>query len=144
MRLIVDTNIVIAAIMSPSGTVAQLIFYHLSDSELFAPRYLIEEIERKEKKILTHTSYASEEFAFVKEKLLKKLDLIEDEIITESAWQKAYELTKDVDPKDSVFVALSLMTGIKIWSGDKELIEGLSKNGFEDIIETKTLREKLG
>jgi predicted nucleic acid-binding protein len=37
---------------------------------------------------------------------------------------------------DIAFVALSLFLDIKLWTGDKQLIGGLTKKGFKNIITT--------
>jgi predicted nucleic acid-binding protein len=40
---------------------------------------------------------------------------------------------------DITFVALSLFLDIKLWTGDKLLISGLTKKGFKNIITTQEI-----
>ena len=46
---------------------------------------------------------------------------------------EAYRLCKDVDEKDTPFVALSLEMGYEIWTRDEELKTGLRKKGFDNF-----------
>jgi predicted nucleic acid-binding protein len=52
-------------------------------------------------------------------------------------------LVKDIDKKDLLFVALSIQTGFMLWTGDKKLMEGLKKKGFDLTIGTKQLLKQI-
>ena len=47
------------------------------------------------------------------------------EAIRQTTWEKAIELTKNIDEFDTPFVTLSLELGSPLWTGDKKLIKGL-------------------
>lgn len=49
------------------------------------------------------------------------------------------DLVKDIDKKDMLFVALSIQMDLKLWTGDKKLIQGLRAKGYKNVIETKEL-----
>jgi len=67
--------------------------------------------------------------------------LIDLEAIRESTWEKAMELTKDVDEFDAPFIALALEMESPLWTGDKKLVKGLSKKGIDWILTTDILSE---
>ena len=48
-------------------------------------------------------------------------------------------MVKDIDNKDTPYVAFSLFYKSKIWSEDKELRDGLRKKGFKNVISTEEL-----
>jgi predicted nucleic acid-binding protein len=48
--------------------------------------------------------------------------------------QIAYELCKDVDVKDTLFVAMSLEFDTWFWTGDKKLKAHLLSKGFTKIM----------
>ena len=48
-------------------------------------------------------------------------------------WKLAYNLCKTVDLKDTPFVALAIELNAMLWTGDKKLIEGLSKLDFQNF-----------
>jgi predicted nucleic acid-binding protein len=52
-------------------------------------------------------------------------------------------LVKEIDKKDLLFIALSIQTGFKLWTGDKKLMEGLKKKGFDLTIDTKQLLQQI-
>lgn len=52
-------------------------------------------------------------------------------------WHKAYEICKDIDEKDTPFVALSLELEIPLCTNDKKLYEKLKKKGFDNFVTVK-------
>ena len=73
--------------------------------------------------------------------ILKHLQVIHEEDIPKEAWEKAAKLCADVDPKDTVYIAASMMLNALLWTGDKKLTEGLQKRGFEKTITTAELKK---
>ena len=51
-------------------------------------------------------------------------------------WAKAANLVRDVDMNDIVFVTLAEFLGIKLWTGDRELMKGLAKKGYTNFATT--------
>ena len=71
--------------------------------------------------------------------ITSKVKFVNQFLIDTDCYQKADELTKDVDPDDLLFVGLALQSRCRLWSGDKQLINGLQKKGFKPIITTEEL-----
>lgn len=143
MKFIVDTNIIISALISPKGIIANLIFYKLKKNQLIAPHYLFDEILSKQDKISKIAGYNIEEFHDLLYIILKRIDFVESNLISRANKKQATEFTKDIDLKDTEFVAISLQTGLEIWTGDIKLIKGLQSKGFNKIITTKELINRL-
>ncbi|HCC29405.1 MAG TPA: hypothetical protein DEQ03_05015 [Marinilabiliales bacterium] len=68
-----------------------------------------------------------------------KIRFVNQLLINADIYQKADELTKDIDPDDLLFVGLSIQFRCKLWSGDKQLINGISNKGFNQVITTEEL-----
>jgi len=69
---------------------------------------------------------------------------LNEAVIPEKIFLKAYELIKDVDENDTIFVALTKhLKGSKLWTGDKKLMAGLQKKEFRQIISTAELNAFL-
>ena len=66
--------------------------------------------------------------------LFEELTVIPKFAISSMNWQKAYEICKDVDEKDTPFVALSLELDVPLWTNDKKLGEGVKKKGFDRFV----------
>ncbi len=56
----------------------------------------------------------------------------------------AEKLVRDIDPKDTPYVAFSKQFRCKIWNYDKVLRKGLEKNGFRSFISTDKLYRLRG
>lgn len=69
----------------------------------------------------------------------KQVDFFSESTIPFEFWQKAADLVRDVDMDDISHVALSLFLDIKLWTGDKLLIGGLTKKGFKNIVTTQEI-----
>lgn len=67
-------------------------------------------------------------------KIIKEIDFINENIIPQIFINEAFEFCNGVDEKDTIFIAMSFYLDCPIWTGDKVLIEGLSKKGFKNFI----------
>ncbi len=139
MKLVIDTNILISAMMSPAGRVADVLFSRLTSSELFAPHFLIVELFDKKERILRYTKLPAADVSELYYQLLKRIIFINEELIDTHALQQGYELVRDVDLKDLPFVALSLHLDASLWTGDHTLANGLRAKGFIRCLTTADL-----
>lgn len=139
MNLIVDTNIIISALITPTGTLNKLIIKDMYKVRLFAPSFLLEEIENKKVKIQKLTKLTIRDINILADILLRRITFLDNSLIKEQYKKKAYRIVHDIDPKDYIFVALSYQTGFKIWTGDKKLCRGLKSKNFKNIINTREL-----
>jgi len=57
---------------------------------------------------------------------------------------KAIELTRNVDPNDSVFVAFNEHLDATLWTGDKQLRKGLKLKGYTKVANTQELLSLKG
>ena len=138
MKVVVDTNIVFSAILSPNNKIAELILKSKNDFKFFAPNQLSRELNEHENKALQLTGYSRKEYNEIKDVLLSRVQIISDILISPSALLRAEELLKDVDPDDTVFLALALDMDARLWTGDTKLSKGLKK---KDIYNTVSANE---
>ena len=82
-----------------------------------------------------------EEIENIEYKIIKPITFLSEFHIPENTWLIAEGLVKNVDDKDTPYIAFSLFYRCKIWSGDKVLRKGLAKKGFYQIISTDELFE---
>ena len=142
MILITDSNIIYSALINPNGTIA-IIFKQKSNLQFTAPDYLIQEVKEHWDKILEFTPLSKKELQLEWEFLKKKIKFIKTDDISKKDIKKSLEIVRDVDYYDTFFVALHFHTGHKIWTGDKELIKGVTAKGYDIFITTEELKEKL-
>ncbi|AMD85443.1 Predicted nucleic acid-binding protein, contains PIN domain [Capnocytophaga haemolytica] len=132
MILITDSNIIVSALISPRGSCA-IILKTRSKLGFCAPSYLFFEVKEHWDVIKKYSPLSEKE-------LRTELDYYKSIITTYNVSEiptpildKAFEIIKDIDRDDVFFFGLHLQTGYKIWTGDKELIKGLTKKGYGDI-----------
>ena len=143
MNLVIDSNIVISSLVTPKGAVARLMLYELAGSNLYCPTFLHEEIIGKIPKIQKVTQLDKEQVYSLIDMLVKQLEFFDEALIDEPIMQQAYQLVKDIDKKDVLFVALSLQMNLPLWTGDKALVEGLAGKGFTNTISTREIYNKF-
>lgn len=73
------------------------------------------------------------------EKVVEKLYFINESIISVKNFIDAYYLCKDVDDKDTPFVALSLELSVPLWTRDTILKEHLISKGFTNFFDESLL-----
>lgn len=120
MQLVVDTNIIISALLKSGAT--RDVLFHPAFS-FFMPEYSLEEIEAHRAVLLERTGLSSNTFS----------DLLQiitgaEHVIPESAFagnvNRACIIMGAIDVKDVPFVALALsFRNAGIWSNDKGLLK---------------------
>lgn len=143
MNLVLDSNIFISGLITPDGTISKLILRDLKDSTLICPEFLLDEVLSKLEKIKGITKLNDTQIDELVFRFIKRIDFIDNDLIEFKYQKQAYDLVKDIDKKDLLFIALSIQTGFKLWTGDKKLMEGLKKKGFDLTIDTKQLLQQI-
>ncbi|HLC84182.1 MAG TPA: PIN domain-containing protein, partial [Candidatus Nanoarchaeia archaeon] len=117
MRIILDSNIVIAALMRDSH-IRHLIFS--SEQSLCFPQFMVDEIHSHKGLILEKSGMDESSYQQLLVKLLGKLSLIPTDLIKKHLGQ-ATEIMKLIDVKDAPFIAAALSyPDAVIWSDDKD------------------------
>jgi predicted nucleic acid-binding protein len=143
MNLVLDSNIFISGLITPDGTISKLILRDLKDSSLVCPEFLLDEVISKLEKIKGITKLNDNQIDELVFRFIKRIDFIDNDLIGFKYQKQAYDMVKDIDKKDLLFIALSIQTGFKLWTGDKKLMEGLKKKGFDLTIDTKQLLQQI-
>ncbi|QQR96990.1 MAG: PIN domain nuclease [Sphingobacteriales bacterium] len=142
MLLISDSNIIISAIVSPNGTISNII-HSKRKFKIIAPEFLKVEINRHKEKILKLTGYSVNEYELIYKELIANIQFVDTNGIPKYYTQKAFDLVKDIDLDDLEFVELALYKRCLLWTVDRSLVNGLKKKGFTKIITTSELRKFL-
>ncbi len=134
MKLVIDANILFAALIK-EGSTAELL---ISDKiQLFAPEFLFEEFSKYENLILKKTHRSDVEFNQFLDLLKEQIVIVSKKII-QPFLNEAEEFSPD--PKDTVYLALASAIKSDIWSNDKKLKEGQNKI---NVLSTEELLSKL-
>lgn len=126
--IIVDTNILFAAMRSANSRIREIL--RRTDLSFYAPNFLVVEIFKHKEKILRHSKASEDDVYEFLHQLLARIQFINEDHISLGNIVQAYRLCKDVDEKDTIFVALTLELEGEFWTRDDALKAGLVKKGF--------------
>jgi predicted nucleic acid-binding protein len=111
--------------------------------EWYCPNFMSFEIFKHKEKLLKNSKATEEELYNCYEKILQKVHFINEGLIDVEHFLEAWHLCKDIDPKDTPFVALALELDCRVWSKDVELVNGLKGKGFDRFLEEPELRDSI-
>jgi len=116
MKLIVDTNRIIAALIKDSAS-RKII---LSDKiQLLTVGITKSEVEKNKQEILKKANLTEEQFNFLLSLLFSKILVVSD-VVIENKMDDAKEIMDNIDPSDTPFIALALaVENDGIWSDDE-------------------------
>ena len=139
MIIIVDTNIVFSAILNTKSVIGELVLNSEGIFEFWSCHYLLEEIDKHWDK-LKKISKLEDSLLIESQRLIyKNINFISEAQIPKTHRLEAYNLVKDIDLDDIVFIALNEYQNSILWTGDKVLITGLKSRGYDKVISTNEL-----
>lgn len=143
MKIIVDTNVVFSAILSPSGKIGQILIFGQKQFEFYAPNLVKVEVKRHRERIIQLGELTNTDFEDTRDDIFDCLTFISEEQIPYEYWQEAIPLVRDTDMDDIAFVVLSEYLDAQLWTGDKKLLQGLKNMGFTKGVTTDEIYRML-
>jgi predicted nucleic acid-binding protein len=114
MKIVVDANVVIAALVKPSITREVLLYPYI---DCYSPDFLLEEIDEHEEEISTKVGKGYKSAM----RLISKKLVILPIYFYESNMQEAHKIIGAIDRDDEQYIALALSLGADgIWSYDDD------------------------
>jgi predicted nucleic acid-binding protein len=116
MRLVIDTSILISALLKDSVTRQILLF---SSIDFLLPEYAFEEIEKHKDNVSIRSGLSRGEIEIVLSLIIENITIIPASKL-KPCMEKAHKIIGSIDPFDVPFVALALsIDNDGIWSNDK-------------------------
>lgn len=140
MKVVVDTNIVFSALLTPNGAISDILLNSTGIFDFYTPTFLLEELGHHHQKLLKLSAFSEQELSFMKRMVLKKIEFIELELVSDPFWKTAIKMTSPIDEFDTPFVALSLALGASLWTSDKKLVKGLRLQDADWVVNTANLK----
>ena len=138
-KYVIDANVLFSAFIS-GKSVYRLLF---SEHTIYLPDFAFLEIEKYKQRILKKTKLTELEFQEFVLKLLTNVTVIPNLLISQRSLKDAYELCKDIDEKDTVYIAVALEFDVTLITSDKTLFTGLKKQDFTQVILLKDVIDTL-
>ena len=139
MKIIVDTNIVFSGILNSSSKIGKILINSKNHFQFYSCEYLREEILRHRNKLLKLTKLSDNDLSELENLITKNITFINESLLPKELLQKTQILLENIDPDDTPFVALTKHLEGKLWTGDKQLYNGLKVKRFKSIISTDEL-----
>jgi predicted nucleic acid-binding protein len=139
MRIVIDTNIVFSAILNTNSKIARIILRPKSGLNFYATDSLDFELEEHKQKLMHRGKLTNEQYRITRDLITRRIKLIHVELIPIKTLTKIWQLTSTIDEDDTEFVGLTEHIKGKLWTGDKQLIKGLSRLGWDKFITTAEL-----
>ncbi|MDO8952132.1 MAG: PIN domain-containing protein [Draconibacterium sp.] len=129
--VVVDTNLIFSSLIPKASKIREILFE--SNMTFYSPNFLITEIYKHKDKLLKSSKLTDLEFYLYFNGIIERIKFVPTDFIGKDSRQKAYDLCRDIDIKDTPFVALAIDLGIPIWTGDKKLKDGLRLKGYQNF-----------
>ena len=136
MKIIIDTNIIFSSLIKEKSEIRDFILY--SGEKFYTSKFCVIEIFKYKEKITELSELLEDEILKIYYKILEKITFVNEDIISNESYIKAYKLCKGIDEKDVLFVALTIELDGLLWTGDKKLIKGLLEKGFDKFYKLKS------
>lgn len=143
MKIIIDTNILFSALLKNNNKFAEIILKSDGIFIFYTSDYLKNEISNHIDKIIRLSGFSKSKIDEKINHLYKHIHFLDDIILHPEIIKTAFELVKDIDLNDLIYIALSLQLDAVIWTGDKKLINGMTKKGFNNFISTDDMNTIL-
>jgi len=138
VRLVVDTSVLIAALMKKSA-VRELLLNPLF--EFYVPEYCIEEIERHLGEVSERSGVSTESVLLLLGVLLTSVQVVSAERVVKK-WKEAHSIMGRIDVDDVPFIALALsFPNDGIWTEDKHFLKQNKVKVWRTRDLSKLLRE---
>ncbi len=127
--IIVDTNIIFSALVNKNSTIGTFLLE--PNHALVMPKFGFVELFKHKEKICSVSKHSQDEILEILYELIRHIDFFDENSLSVSALTDAWALVKDIDPKDMLFVALTIEVDGLLWTGDTKLRSGLKAKGFD-------------
>lgn len=87
MIIVVDTNIIFSALLSPNGKIGDLLLNSSESFQFFAPTFILDELNNHHDKLIKLSKLTKEEIEFLKRILFKRIELIDLENVETKLWK---------------------------------------------------------
>ncbi len=129
--IVVDTNIIFSALVNKNSKIATFLLE--PNHPLIMPKFGFVELFKHKEKICAVSKHSQDEILEILYEFMRHIEFFDENSISTSALKAAWELVKDIDPKDMLFVALTIEVDGLLWTGDKKLRTGLMSKGFDSL-----------
>lgn len=132
-RIVIDANIAFRVLARSQGDLRRLVIRN-GPLGFYTPKFLIVELFKHKERLAKAMGESDEKLLEYLNTFIGCVHFVDESAIPIGTWLEGYRLCRDVDRKDTPYVALSLYLEAPIWTLDVELTEGLRARGFNSFV----------
>ncbi len=136
MEIVVDTNIIISALLRDGLTRRILL---LSPFDMYTLAFAQEEIQKHKAELIYKSKLTDEQFGYLIQLIFSRMSLVPLQDI-EPFRDRATGIMMDIDIADSPFLALAMLLDAPIWSNDAHF----KRQNAAKVLTTKDILPLLG
>ena len=134
--VVVDANIAFKTLVSGRGDLRDRLGRATAVS-FFAPRFLFVELFKHKERLATAARVSEAEILEALHTLVSRLEFVNEANLPVGTWMEAHRLCREIDEKDTPYVALTLHLDGRLWTEDSELKTSLKARGFDRFLEAR-------
>lgn len=138
--IVVDTNILFSALLREPSRFVELLFQ--SEFDFYICEYVIIELFKHKDRLVKQSKLSEDDVLRLLYRVLKRLHIYPERLIAPEFISEAERLCESVDANDSVHIALTLALGGELWTGDRKLVDGLTRQGLDIFFTPPALRDR--
>ena len=127
--IVIDTSVLFSFLLKEES-VRRKRFLTDSDLNFHSPHFVFVELFKHKERIVRASALEEKELLDCLYGLMVRIRFLEEGAIPIGTWFKAHRLCREIDPKDTPFVALALHLDGRLWTDDLDLTTGLQAKGF--------------
>jgi len=137
MNVVVDSSVIFSALITKNSKLRNILL--TKTHHFYSPNYFFNEIFKYKEKILKCSHLNELELYEYLRKILENIQFVRKDFVSKENRLLAFDLCKDIDEKDSPFIALALEIDAYVLTGDKKLKKGLEGKGLSRFLDNKLL-----
>jgi predicted nucleic acid-binding protein len=138
-RYIVDANVIFSALISGREEYLRM----FTEFEMLIPDFALTEMQVHQTRILADARIEMDTFRSFTLQVFRHVTVIPNMLISNRSYLAAWQLCRDIDEKDTAYLAAAIEFDVELVSKDAKLVDGLQQKGFTKIISLKRFFEIL-
>ncbi len=127
---VIDSNILMSVLISGKASYRPILSYY----NFLLPDFALVEVEKYKHILKSKTRMQADEFLSWTYFVFSNITIFPQYILSGSSIDKTQLLLKNIDLKDTAFVALAMQMDLFLLTRDITLFKGLKKQGFRKVI----------
>ena len=130
INFVVDANVLMSILISGKASYRPILTFH----RFVLPDFALVEIEKYQQVLSGKTKMKEDEFVQWTYYVFSQMTFLPQYVLRTESLEKAGKLLKNVDLKDTAYVALAMQLDLPLLTRDKSLYEGPQRRKFKKVM----------